>query len=251
MTQPTAVTDEELDSVAERFGAAPARELIAWALDRFAPERRVVVTGLQAEGVAVADMAIALDPGVRVLTIDTGRLPEATLDYLDMLRTHWGRNLEVIHPSGAELDRFSGEHGANPFRTSAELRLECCHIRKVAPLERALRNVDCWMSGLRRAQSVGRASTVSIERDQRHRDIVKLNPLAAWSDNEVSSYLRRHHVPEHPLYALGYQSIGCDPCTRPVRAGDAARSGRWWWEDGVEKECGIHVTPLQLAVGGR
>jgi phosphoadenosine phosphosulfate reductase len=251
VTEPGTLSDTELDGAAARLGGAPAGELIAWALDRFAPERRVVVTGLQAEGVAVADMAIALDPGVRVLTIDTGRLPEATLRYLDMLRAHWGRNLEVIHPNGAELDLFSSEHGANPFRESAELRLECCHIRKVAPLERALRDVDCWMSGLRRAQSDGRAGTASIERDPRHRDIVKLNPLAAWSDDEVSAYLRGHHVPEHPLYALGYRSIGCDPCTRPVAAGEPVRAGRWWWEDGVDKECGIHATPRQLAVGGR
>lgn len=251
MTDWLAVSDEELESVAGRLGSAPAHEVIGWALGRFASEQRVVVTGLQAEGVAVADMAIALDGGVRVLTIDTGRLPEATLEYLDTLRAHWGRSVEVVHPDAVDLGRFSGEHGANPFRASVELRLECCHIRKVAPLERALRGVDCWMSGLRRDQSSTRAHTPVIERDQRHRDIVKLNPLAAWSEDEVRSYTRGHGVPEHPLYAAGYRSIGCAPCTRPVSAGEAVRAGRWWWEDGVEKECGIHATPQPLALGGR
>jgi phosphoadenosine phosphosulfate reductase len=246
-----AVSDQELAGVVARLGAAPPQELIGWALDRFATERRVVVTGLQAEGVAVADMALALEPAVRVLTIDTGRLPEATLDYLDMLRAHWKRDVEVIHPDAGDLDRFSTDHGANPFRASVELRLECCHIRKVAPLERALHDVDCWMSGLRRDQLPTRAAAAAIERDQRHRDIVKLNPLATWSEDEVRSYLRSRGVPEHPLYALGYRSIGCAPCTRPVAAGEPARAGRWWWEDGVEKECGIHATPRQLAPGGR
>ncbi|GAC1571503.1 MAG: phosphoadenylyl-sulfate reductase [Candidatus Dormibacteria bacterium] len=243
MTPPSAISDRELERSARFLDAAPPREVIAWALDRFAPQRLVVVTGLQADGVAVADIALALDPSVRILTIDTGRLPQATYDYLDTLRAHWGRDLEVIHPDQGDLDPFASEHGANPFRSSVELRLQCCHIRKVAPLERALRDVDCWMSGLRRGQSAGRAATAPIESDHRHGDIVKLNPLAAWSDDEVHAYLSRHRVPEHPLYALGYRSIGCAPCTRPVAAGEHPRSGRWWWEDGIEKECGIHATP--------
>jgi phosphoadenosine phosphosulfate reductase len=247
MIQPSPISDQELERSAQLLKAAPPREVIAWALDRFAPERLVVVTGLQADGVAVADIAMALDPGARVLTIDTGRLPDATHEYLDTLRAHWGRDLEVIHPDPADLDPFSAEHGANPFRSSVELRLQCCHIRKVAPLERALLDVDCWMSGLRRDQSAGRSYTAAIERDDRHGGIVKLNPLAAWSEDEVHAYLRRHRVPEHPLYALGYRSIGCAPCTRPVAAGEHPRSGRWWWEDGVEKECGIHATPPTAA----
>ncbi|MGH7722146.1 MAG: phosphoadenylyl-sulfate reductase [Candidatus Dormibacteria bacterium] len=240
---PGAISDAELAEAVLHLGAGSPQRVIGWALERFATERRVVVTGLQAEGVAVADMAMALDPGVRVLTIDTGRLPEATHRYLDMLRAHWGRGIEVIHPDGDDLDRFTGEHGANPFRATVELRLECCRIRKVAPLEHALGDVDCWMSGLRRAQSAGRRDTAPIERDLRHRGIVKLNPLAAWSDDQVRAHLRSRGVPPHPLYALGFSSIGCAPCTRPVAAGEPARAGRWWWEDGVEKECGIHATP--------
>jgi phosphoadenosine phosphosulfate reductase len=242
-----AISDQELDQAVELLGAAQPRAVIEWSMRRFAPARLVVVTGLQAEGVAIADMAIALDPTVRVLTVDTGRLPEPTYTYLDTLRAHWGRNLEVIHPERDDLERFSGAQGANPFYRSVELRLECCHIRKVAPLERALSNVDCWMSGLRRGQSAGRATTAAIERDQRHGGIVKLNPLAAWSDEEVAGYLHQHGVPEHPLYALGYQTIGCAPCTRPVAAGEHSRAGRWWWEKGVEKECGLHGAPPRVA----
>ena len=248
MTHRDAVSDQELEQTSQRLGeTAHPREVIGWALNRFAPERRVVVTGLQAEGVAAADMAIALDPGVRVLTIDTGRLPEETYAYLDSLRAHWGRNIEIIHPDRADLDRFSGEHGANPFRASVELRVECCHVRKVAPLERALRDVDCWITGLRQGQSAARSSATHIQRDARHSGVVKLNPLATWSGEEVHSYLRDHRVPEHPLYALGYRSIGCAPCTRPVAAGEHARAGRWWWEDGVDKECGIHATPRSVS----
>lgn len=249
---PTAVDqpgDDELALVGSRFSSEHPRALINWALARFAPARRVVVTGLQAEGVAVADMAVRLDPAVRILTIDTGRLPEETHAYLDTLRAKWQRGIEVIHPEHRDLEPFTAEHGTNPFHASVPLRLECCHIRKVAPLERALEDVDCWMSGLRRGQSTGRSSTPLVQRDERHRGIVKVNPLAAWSIDDVRSYLRQHGVPEHPLYAHGYRTIGCAPCTRAVRPGEDARAGRWWWEDGVEKECGIHATPRRLAMG--
>ncbi len=239
--------DDEVIRTGHGFDGQHPRAVISWALGRFLPARRVVVTGLQAEGVTVADMAIRIDPDVRVLTIDTGRLPEATHEYLDMLRNHWRRGIDVIHPEHTDLEPFTADHGTNPFRTSVPLRLECCHIRKVAPLERVLRDIDCWMSGLRRAQFSGRATTPLVERDQRHRGIVKVNPLAAWSLDEARGYLRDRGVPEHPLYSHGYRSIGCAPCTRPVSDTEGARAGRWWWEEGVEKECGIHATPRTVA----
>jgi phosphoadenosine phosphosulfate reductase len=250
MTLPTTVfSDQELILARARLHDADARNVIAWVLRRFSAERRVVVTGLQAEGVAVADMAIALDPSVRVLTIDTGRLPEATHGYLDTLREHWQRGIEVIHPDSDELEVFTREHGSNPFYASAQLRLDCCHLRKVAPLERALVGVDCWLSGVRRGQSALRARAETVEIDGRRGGIVKVNPLALWSDETVYGYLREHGVPVHPLYGKGYTSIGCAPCTRPVAAGEHARVGRWWWETGVEKECGIHATPLVAPLG--
>jgi len=245
MTQ--AISDEELHAESRRLDGAHPQDVIAWSLDRFERQRRVVVTGLQAEGVAVADMAIALDARVRVLTIDTGRLPAETYAYLDTLRAHWGRNIEVVHPERTDLERFTGENGVNPFYESVQLRLDCCHVRKVEPLERVLRDVDLWMSGLRRRQSAGRANTSPIELDHRHGGIVKLNPLAAWSGDEVRTYMRLEGLPEHPLYAHGYRSIGCAPCTRAVAPGEHARAGRWWWENGIEKECGVHATPRLVA----
>jgi phosphoadenosine phosphosulfate reductase len=245
MTAPSTVfTEEELVQARAHVRDGDARDVIAWALARFPAQRRVVVTGLQAEGVVVADMAIAVDPSVRVLTIDTGRLPEASHRYLDTLREHWGRGIEVIHPDSDEIQSFTSEHGANAFYASAQRRLDCCHLRKVAPLERALLDVDCWLSGLRRGQSAQRAGAEVLEIDDRHRNIVKVNPLARWSGETARGYLREHEVPVHPLYEQGYTSIGCAPCTRPVAAGEHPRAGRWWWERGVDKECGIHALPV-------
>ncbi|HEX4754421.1 MAG TPA: phosphoadenylyl-sulfate reductase [Candidatus Dormibacteraeota bacterium] len=250
MTLPAIVfSEQELVLARALLGDATAADVIAWALARFAAERRVVVTGLQSEGVAVADMAIALDPSVRVLTIDTGRLPQATHEYLDTLRDHWGRGIEVIHPDTEQLEAFTGNHGTNPFYASAQLRLDCCHVRKVAPLDRALKGVECWLTGVRRGQSAGRATAERLDIDLRHRGIVKVNPLATWTGDTVHAYLREHGVPVHPLYAQGYTSIGCAPCTRPVSAGEDARAGRWWWESGIEKECGIHATPVLATAG--
>jgi thioredoxin-dependent adenylylsulfate APS reductase len=233
----------ELAQAASALEMAHPREVVAWALQRFGRARTVVVTGLQAEGVAVADMAIDVDPQVRVATIDTGRLPAATYEYIDMLREHFGRDIEVIHPDAAMLSEYTTQNGLNGFYRSVQLRLDCCHIRKVEPLERILRDADAWLTGLRRTQSDRRASTPVVEVDVAHGGIAKVNPVATWSDEQVRAHLSMRGVPLHPLYARGYTSIGCDPCTRAVEPGEHERAGRWWWEDGVDKECGIHGRP--------
>jgi thioredoxin-dependent adenylylsulfate APS reductase len=231
-----------LPDAAELEGAHP-RDIIAWALQRFGHERTVVVTGLQAEGVAVADMAIGLDPAVRVVTIDTGRLPTETYEYIDTLRDHFGRDIEVVHPDAALLSDYTTRNGVNAFYTSAQLRLDCCHIRKVEPLERVLRGVDAWFTGLRRSQSDRRSTTPVVERDDAHGGIVKVNPVAAWTEEQVREHLVARGVPLHPLYSRGYTSIGCAPCTRAIQPGEHPRAGRWWWESGIDKECGIHGRP--------
>jgi phosphoadenylyl-sulfate reductase (thioredoxin) len=202
-----------------------------------------VVTGLQAEGVAVASMAVEVDPRVRILTIDTGRLPAETYEYVDTLREALQHPIEVVHPDAPSLSEYTTQNGVNAFYQSVQLRLDCCHIRKVEPLERVLRGVDAWFTGLRRTQSVRRGSTPVVEHDLAHGGIAKVNPVAAWSDVQVREHLRERGVPLHPLYAMGYTSIGCAPCTRAVAPGEDERAGRWWWEQGIDKECGIHGRP--------
>ena len=154
----------ELDDARSALDGAHPSEVVGWALTRFAPARTAIVTGLQADGVAVVEMALRIDPGVRIVTIDTGRLPEETYAYLDRMRAHYGRSIEVRLPDGGEVERFVSEHGVNAFRDSVERRLDCCHLRKVEPLERLLTGLDCWLTGLRRDHSARRGSVGVVVR---------------------------------------------------------------------------------------
>ena len=244
MSRPPVIDPAELADVQQRLQGAHPRQVVRWALDRFDPARAAVVTSLQADGMAVVEMALAIDPDVRIVTVDTGRLPEETYTYLDTVRDHFGCRIEVLLPDAVAVGGFVSEHGVTAFRHSVERRLDCCHLRKVEPLERLLAGLDCWFTGLRRDHSAHRGVTQVVELDTPHDGIVKVNPVAAWDEGAVRAHLARAGVPLHPLYAHGYRSIGCAPCTRPVADGEDTRSGRWWWEHGVDKECGIHARPV-------
>jgi phosphoadenosine phosphosulfate reductase len=223
---------------------------VAWALESFARGRVAVVTALQKEGMVVVDLALRRDPAVRIATIDTGRLPAETHAFFDAFRARYRRDIEVRRPRPESVVEFVAAHGPDSFYVSPEQRLACCHLRKVEPTGELLSGLDCWLTGLRRGQSERRADTPVVERDAAHGGIVKVNPLAAWSEAQVDAYLADHAVPIHPLYAEGYRSIGCAPCTRAVRPGEDIRSGRWWWEQGVDTECGMHRRPRIAPVGG-
>ncbi len=137
------------------------------------------------------------------------------------------------------------EYGPNLFYKSVDLRKLCCHIRKVEPLNRALKNLSAWICGLRREQSVTRQKVRKIEIDYLHNGIVKINPLADWTEGEVWDYIRKNNVPYNSLHDKGYPSIGCAPCTRSIKEGEDIRAGRWWWESPEQKECGLHLDPTK------
>jgi thioredoxin-dependent adenylylsulfate APS reductase len=218
---------------------AGPEEVLAWALSTFPRDRIALCTSLQDEGMAILDMAWRIDPKIRVFTIDTGRLPAATLDLMEEVRGRYGIKLEVLFPDADEVSSMVTEHGINLFYESPELRLSCCGVRKANPLNRRLATLDAWITGLRRDQDLARESTREIELDQEHGGIAKINPLADWTRAQVLDYIREHDVPRNALYSQGYTSIGCDPCTRAIEPGEDLRAGRWWWETG-DKECGIH-----------
>jgi thioredoxin-dependent adenylylsulfate APS reductase len=222
----------------ERLEQSSAGNLLRWALAQFGSSL-AIVTAFQAEGMVIVDMAMRISPHVRVLTLDTGRLPEQTYRMIETVRERYGIAVETIAPEAAEVEAMVALHGPNLFYREVALRNLCCQIRKVRPLERSVRGLRAWVTGLRRDQNASRADVRKVEDVEGK---LKLNPLADWNAGQVSQYIRQHDVPVHPLYAAGYRSIGCAPCTRAVQAGEDERAGRWWWEQDAAKECGIHFS---------
>ncbi len=217
--------------------AAP-ETVLRWAYDAF--PRIAIVASFQAESSVLIDMASRVRRDVHVLTLDTGRLPQETYDMVDRVRDRYAIEVELISPDAGDLAQMVGTHGVNLFYKSPELRRLCCDVRKSRPLARALRGYDAWVTGLRRQQAATRSHTAVVAADPEHEGLTKIAPLASWSKEQVWSYIREHDLPYHPLYERGYTSIGCEPCTRATTAGEDERAGRWWWEQGQNKECGLH-----------
>src|ERR1700722_1385695 len=188
----------------------------------------------------IVDMVARIAKHPRILTLDTGRLPPETYQMIETVRDRYGFTVEVMCPDTAEVESMVTLHGPNLFYRDTALRMLCCNVRKVRPLERKLKGLKAWAVGLRRSQNESRAEVRKVELDATP---VKISPLADWTPEQVEDYIERNDVPRHPLYARGYTSIGCDPCTRAVEAGEDERAGRWWWEQDAAKECGIHFTP--------
>jgi phosphoadenosine phosphosulfate reductase len=234
------IDELEAGELSVEFEGEDPEVVLEWALDRFSP-RIALSTAFQIDGVALLDMAYTIDPEVRVFSVDTGRLPQATFELIERLRTRYPEmQLELLAPNPEHLERMIARKGPNLFYDSVENRLLCCNVRKVQPLTRRLATLDAWVTGLRRDQWATRTNIRKVEIDHDHGAIVKLNPLAEWTEEEVWDYVREREVPYHSLYDRGYTSIGCAPCTRAIAPGEAARAGRWWWETGAPKECGIH-----------
>jgi phosphoadenosine phosphosulfate reductase len=216
------LTDHELARAAEQLEDAPAAEIVRWAVETFG--ERLCLTASMADAVLI-DVATRVAPDVEVLFIDTGYHFPETLQTVEGVRRRYHPNLRILDADVPLDDRWRIDTDG------------CCAARKVAPLEEALAGKDAWMSGLRRADGPGRADTPVVAHDKRR--LVKVNPLATWSDADVADYIARHHVVVNPLLGRGYSSIGCWPCTRAVAPGEDARAGRW---SGTTKtECGLHL----------
>jgi len=192
------------------------------------------------EDVVIIDMAQALSLPLRVFALDTGRLHEETYEVADALTERYRIKIDWYYPRHEAVEQLLREKGTFSFRESLENRHECCHIRKVEPLGRALKGLDGWITGLRREQSTTRTGLAPIETDTTNGGIIKVNPLLEWTEEQVWSYAKFRRIPTNRLHSQGYPSIGCAPCTRPVAPGEHARAGRWWWENPEHKECGLH-----------
>jgi len=232
--------DYEAGELSVFFEDKEPEDVLEWAFERFGELRFALISSFQAEAMVLIDMAWRINENVRVITVDTGRLPQETYNLIDKVRNEYGIAVEVVMPEAKLVEKMVNRNGINLFYRDVDSRLLCCHIRKVLPLTNILVDLDAWATGLRRGQWATRGNIRKVDIDHDHGGLVKISPLADWSDEAVWNYIRDNGVPYHELYDKGYTSIGCAPCTRPVAEGEDARSGRWWWETGAPKECGMH-----------
>jgi len=224
-----------------------AREVLSIALDTLGADRVALSASFGPEDIVLLDLLREIEPNPRVFTLDTGRLPQQTYDLIDRVRDFFEVDIEVYFPDAKSVENMVRERGVNLFYNSIDERRRCCDVRKVEPLDRALRTVDGWIAGVRRDQIQTRAATPKISFDLEHGLIWKVAPLADWTEEQVWAHIRRRGLPYNELHDQGFPSIGCSPCTRAVQPGDDPRSGRWWWEQPEDRECGIHVAPVLLS----
>jgi len=244
-----ATSPQEIDALAadsRRRAEHAERELFARVQaigSRFS--RPALASSLSAEDMVLLDAIAATGAAIDVFAIDTGRLHAETLALVDAARARYGVAIEIVRPLAGRIEAYVREHGLNGFHDGVSQRHLCCAIRKVEPLGRALQGRDAWLTGQRRAHGPERAGLQAEERDA-ERGIAKFSPLAEWSDDALWSFVKRRDVPTNALYARGYASIGCEPCTRAIRSGEDPRAGRWWWEQGAAKECGLHLPGIRV-----
>ena len=243
------VDNKQLETYLEAldFEAMPAEKILRWVSETFA-ERAVLLTSFQHTGVAMIHMAAELDLDLRIATIDTLRLPEETYRFIAEVEERYQRPIEICQPDPKQVEKMVGQHGEFLFFDSKFKQEHCCSVRKVRPRDKLLQTVDCWISGLRRDHSSFRQQTPKAAMHLEYgtqRKILKLNPLADWTEEQLLDFNRRNNVPQHALYSQGYTSIGCVICSTPNLPGEDKRAGRWRWFNGSDggsgdKECGLH-----------
>lgn len=222
LTSVIAATETTLERIARDFSPA------------------VFACSLAAEDMVLTDMILKAGLPIAIFSLETGRLHAETLSVLDLVKATYGYDIALYRPQPEAVEAYVARNGLNAFYDSIDMRRECCRVRKVEPLGRALAGNKAWLTGQRRAQSSTRAELAVQEDDAAH-GMTKFNPLADWSEQDVWDYIRANKVPYNALHDRGYPSIGCEPCTRAIEPGEDVRAGRWWWENPESKECGLHL----------
>lgn len=214
------------------------QEIISYFIHHF-PNKILFASSMGMEDQVVTDMVCKIDPAMKIITLDTGRLFPETYDLISKTCVKYKTKIQVYFPDNTEVENMVSDHGINLFYKSVKNRKLCCNIRKVNPFKRALEGYDVWISGLRRTQSVTRQDINIIEWDEAN-SMIKINPIIEWSYDDVKNYINENKVPYNPLHDKDFPSIGCQPCTRAILPDEDLRAGRWWWENPENKECGLN-----------
>jgi phosphoadenosine phosphosulfate reductase len=233
------MTETNIEQLAKDYENKSPQEIMEFALGKFT---NIAISFSGAEDVVLIDMAKRMGKEFRVFTLDTGRLHPETYQFIDEVRKTYNVDIEVFFANRDATEKLVKEKGLFSFYKDGHK--ECCDVRKVDPLKRALNTVDAWVTGQRKDQSPGtRANVPVMQKDPTFGTgkLIKFNPLANWSSKQVWDYIRENNVPYNKLHEKGYVSIGCEPCTKPTLPGQHEREGRWWWEDATKKECGLHA----------
>ena len=222
----------------ERFSGQQPEEVLSWFLKEYSGNIGLA-SSLSIEDQVLTAMICGLEKQANIFTLDTGRLFPETYSLIERTNMTYGIKIQLFFPDYRELEKTVNENGVNLFYESIEKRRLCCHIRKMEPLKRAFSGLKVWICGLRHEQSITRTGSQLVEWDE-NSQLLKLNPLIDWTEEQVWEYIRKHGVPYNKLHDQDFPSIGCQPCTRAVKPGEDIRAGRWWWEDPTHKECGLH-----------
>lgn len=230
--------DHLIKELNEQLQGLTALEVLTYFIKEY-DGKLALGSSLGAEDQVLTDMIAKVDKSTKIFTLDTGRVFPETYQTLHETNEKYGINIEIYFPNSERVERMVNEKGINLFYKNIENRKTCCNVRKIEPLSRAMTDVDVWVTGIRREQSITRILTEVVEYDHINKKI-KINPLLEWSEDDLWDYIKENKVPYNKLHDKGFPSIGCEPCTRAVEEGEDVRAGRWWWETPEQKECGLH-----------
>ena len=233
------MTKKNIEKLENEIKNLNAQETLIYIYEKF-KDKVVIASSLGAEDQVITDMAIKVSKKFKIFTLDTGRLPQETYDLIEETNKRYKIKIRIYFPEKKEVEKIVNEHGPNLFYESIEKRKMCCQIRKVDVLKMVLKNYNVWITGLRQEQSITRQNIKKIEWDNNF-NLIKINPIFDWKTEDIWDYIKKYKVPYNKLHDKNYPSIGCAPCTRAIDKGEDIRSGRWWWEQPEQKECGIHI----------
>ncbi len=230
---------DKISPIEDAAGSLSIDEVLSFLAKQF-PGKVVFSTSFSFEDQAISHFILSNKLPIRIFTLDTGRLFPETYSVWRSTNEKYNTRIHAYYPDTLMLEDFVSQKGPNAFYESVENRKECCRIRKVVPLKRALQENEIWITGLRAEHSADRHNMLQVEWDGTN-NIIKYHPLLYWTTEEVKQFINKNNIPYNPLHDKGFVSIGCAPCTRAIRPGEDFRAGRWWWEDNSKKECGLHI----------
>ena len=236
--------ENEIISLNTAFEGKDTEFVLKTMLNRFNTSI-TLASSLGAEDQVLTYLCSKINPNMDIFVLDTGRLNPETYEVMEESRKAYNINYRVFYPNQEKVEQLASTKGLFSFYESIENRKECCNIRKVEPLGRALSGKKAWITGLRKQQSITRTDLAIAQWDDTF-NLIKFNPLANWSEDDIWTYIKEHNIPYNKLHDQGFPSIGCAPCTRAIKPGEDLRAGRWWWETPEQKECGLHVVDGKL-----